>query len=144
MAAQGANLLPNILLIEDDPADHAIVRRFVEDGLLRAQLSIATSGDEAFSLLEGNGQHPDLILLDLNLPGLSGHDVLRRLRSMPKTKTTPVIVLSTSENEKDIVRSYELGANCYVPKPVTLEEFYRVVREINDFWFDVAKLPSRL
>ena len=141
---------PVILLVEDDEADQEIVRRVAEQGATKARLEIVSSGQEALDYLlrEGGFKNPDdaptpsLVLLDLNMPGLSGLDVLERIRSRKSTKSLPVIVLSTSDQETDIVMSYELGANSFLTKPVKFDEFVRVIRELDAYWFDLAVLPS--
>jgi CheY-like chemotaxis protein len=131
------NNKPIVLLADDDTADQEIFRRLVEQGVLRAELKIARSGEEALELLEKDGRTPDLILLDLNMPGFGGHETLIKLRKTDATRTTPVIVLTTSDSETDIIKSYELGANSFITKPISFEEFARVVREVDEYWFDI-------
>ena len=113
---------------------------------MRNNLHVARDGVEAMEFLHREGQHtsavrPDLILLDLNLPRMDGREVLVEIKSDPKLKTIPVVVLTTSRSEQDVLRSYELQANCYITKPVDLEQFMAVVKSIEDFWFTFATLP---
>ncbi len=142
---------PIILLVDDDKADQEIVRRIVEQGATSAQLEIVSSGQEALDYLSRPGPYkdsksppPNLVLLDLNMPGLSGLDVLARLRGKKITRSLPVVVLSTSDQESDIVQSYDLGANSFLTKPVKFDEFIRVIRELDEYWFDLAVLPPPL
>ncbi len=137
-----------ILLVEDDVREQEIVRRIVDQGATSARLQIVSSGQEALDFLRHEGAYasskpapPDLVLLDLNMPGLNGIETLKNIRSYPKTKLLPVIILTTSERESDIIKSYECGANSYITKPVEYEKFIRVIREVDQFWFDVASLP---
>ncbi|MEO1135326.1 MAG: response regulator [Pseudomonadota bacterium] len=140
---------PTVLLVEDDAADQEILRRAVSEGVLRADLRIVSDGADALAYLSQEGGYasrenapkPDLVLLDLNMPGLSGHEVLARLRAKSETRTLPVVVLTTSDSDQDIVKSYELGANSYITKPVNFQDFVRVVRELDEYWFDYVALP---
>jgi len=116
------------------------------EGKIRNELHVASDGVEALRFLRredqyGHAQCPDLILLDLNLPKKSGREVLQEIKTDPKLKFIPVVVLTSSKAEEDIVKSYDLHANCYVTKPVDLEQFMHVVRSIEDFWLTVVKLP---
>ncbi len=135
---------PNVLLIDDDAADQEIFERLVQKGVLDAQLQIANSGEEALEqlALKDNAQRPDLIFLDLNMPGLGGHATLAKLREAPGISTTPIIVLSTSDADADVIKSYELGANSFITKPISFDEFVRIVREIDEYWFEIVTLPS--
>ncbi len=141
---------PIVLLIEDDLADQEIFKRAVGQGVMRADLHIASGGEEGLDYLHRKGDFappaaapaPDLILLDLNMPGLSGLETLARIRSNKDTRAVPVVVLTTSDSESDVVQSYELGANSYVTKPVRFEEFVRVIGELDEYWFDHVVLPS--
>lgn len=143
------NTTPVILLVEDDLADQEIINRIVSEGATSAKLEIVSNGQEALDYLKGEGDYappnsppkPDLVLLDLNMPGLSGFDVLTQIRKHPPIKLLPVIVLTTSDRESDIVQSYERGANSYLTKPVSYDHFVRIIREIDEFWFDIAVLP---
>ena len=138
-----------ILLVEDDPGDVLITREALDDGKIVNTLDVAVNGEDALAFLRREGQHadaqrPDLILLDLNLPRLSGAEVLQEIKSDEALRSIPVVVLTTSSAEEDIVRSYRLHANAYVTKPVDLEQFLSVVRQIDAFFFSVVRLPSRL
>lgn len=134
-----------ILLVEDNPGDVELVREALSEGKIRNELHVASDGVEAMRFLKTNGkpaeQCPDLILLDLNLPRKNGREVLQEIKSDPDLKFIPVVVLTSSKAEEDIVKSYNLHANCYVTKPVDLEQFLKVVRSIEDFWLTVVKLP---
>ena len=140
---------PVILLVEDDVADQEIIKRVVSTGATSATLQIVSDGQEALDYLKREGAYtspgsapkPDLVLLDLNMPGLNGFEVLTEIRKDPSVRLLPVIVLTTSDQESDIVQSYERGANSYLTKPVSFDEFVRVIREIDEFWFDLAVLP---
>jgi two-component system, chemotaxis family, response regulator Rcp1 len=136
-----------ILLVEDSPADVDLTREALEDAKVRNNLSVVADGVEALAFLRREGRHarapyPDLILLDLNLPRKDGREVLAEIKADPKLRRIPVIILTTSEAEQDIVASYNLHANCYVSKPVDLEQFIRVVKSIEDFWLAIVKLPG--
>ncbi|MBF0496985.1 MAG: response regulator [Deltaproteobacteria bacterium] len=137
-----------ILLVEDDPADVDLTQEAMESSKIKVNLHVVNNGVEAMDFLRGQGRfatapHPDLILLDLNMPKKDGREVLAEIKADDKLKLIPVVVLTTSQAEEDILRSYDLGANCYISKPVGLIEFSRVVRSIEDFWFTVVKLPAR-
>jgi CheY-like chemotaxis protein len=138
-----------ILLVEDDPGDVLITREAFEDGKILNTLDVVGNGEDAIAFLRGEGSYaeaerPDLILLDLNLPRLSGAEVLAEIKADDLLHSIPVVVLTTSSAEEDIVRSYHLHANAYVTKPVDLEQFLSVVRQIDTFFFTVVRLPSRL
>lgn len=135
-----------VLLVEDDPADVELTREALADSKLMTNMRVVGDGVEAMAYLKKEGAYsdcktPDLILLDLNMPKKDGREVLNELKADPALKTIPVVVLTTSSSEEDILRSYNLGANCYVTKPVGLEEFMKVVDSIEGFWFTVVKLP---
>ncbi|MBF0476458.1 MAG: response regulator [Deltaproteobacteria bacterium] len=137
-----------ILLVEDDPADVDLTQEALESSKIKVNLHVAKDGVEAMDFLRGRGRFatapfPDLILLDLNMPKKDGREVLAEIKADDKLKLIPVVVLTTSQAEEDILKSYDLGANCYISKPVGLTEFSRVVRSIEDFWFTVVKLPAR-
>jgi CheY-like chemotaxis protein len=139
--------LAEILLIEDNHGDVILARRAFRDSRTANKLHIATSGEEALALLrpsggEGRAYAPDLILLDLNLPKLSGQDVLRTLKEDPDLRYIPVVVLSSSRAAQDVVQSYHLHANGYVVKPSDLEQFRDIVGKLEQFWFEVAVLPD--
>lgn len=136
----------NILLVEDDIGDVELTREALIDSKITVNLHVAKDGVEAVDYLRQIGDFteaitPDLVLLDLNLPRKDGREVLQDIKSDPDLKRIPVIVLTTSDTEEDIVRSYDLGVNCYVQKPVGMEEFIRIVRALEDFWFTIVKLP---
>ena len=135
-----------ILLVEDSPSDVDLTREALEDTKVHNNLSVVGDGVEALAFLRKEGPfadapHPDLILLDLNLPKKDGREVLAEIKADPALRRIPVVVLTTSEAEQDIVESYNLHANCYVKKPVDLDAFIHVVRSIDDFWLAIVKLP---
>jgi len=137
-----------ILLVEDNPADARLTREALREGCVANHLHHVADGVEALAFLRREGRYhdappPDIILLDLNLPRMDGREVLAELKRDPKLHLIPVVVLTTSEAEKDILRSYELHANCYITKPVDLDKFFEIVRMIEEFWLAIIKLPSR-
>jgi CheY-like chemotaxis protein len=137
-----------ILLVEDDPGDVVMTREAFQDYKLRNQLHVVNDGADAMSFLRQEGEYagrprPDLVLLDLNLPRMDGREVLEAIKSDPELASIPVVVLTTSENEDDVLRSYSLHANAYVTKPVDFERFIEVVRQIDDFFVTVVRLPRR-
>jgi CheY-like chemotaxis protein len=137
-----------VLLVEDDPGDVVLIREAFEHNKVYNALRVVPDGVEAIEFLRGEGDHdgaprPDLILLDLNLPRKDGREVLAEIKDDPEVRTIPVVVLTTSEAEEDIVRSYDLHANAYVTKPVDFDRFIEVVRQIDDFFVSVVKLPNR-
>ena len=130
-----------ILLVEDNPADVRLTQEALREGKVKNNLKVARDGEEALSYLRTTTTRPDLILLDLNLPRRDGREVLAEIKTDPKLKTIPVVVLTTSAAEIDIVRTYELHANCYITKPVDLDQFIKVVKSIDDFWLTIVRLP---
>ena len=137
-----------VLLVEDNPGDARLTREALREGKIHNNLHHARDGVEALAFLKREGEFakapmPDLVLLDLNLPRKDGREVLAEMKQDPRLRTIPVVVLTTSEAENDIVRSYELHANCYITKPVGLEQFISIVREIESFWLAVVTLPTR-
>jgi CheY-like chemotaxis protein len=137
----------NVLLVEDDPGDELITREAFEENKVRNALHVVRDGEEALDFLYRRGEHanaprPGLILLDLNLPKFDGREVLARIKADEDLKTIPVVVLTTSEAEEDIVRSYSLHANAYVTKPVDFDRFLAVVRQIDNFFVSVVRLPT--
>ena len=136
----------DVLLIEDDPGDIVITREAFKNHKIRNTLRVARDGQEGLDYLYQRGAHqgaprPDLILLDLNLPKYDGHQLLEKIKSDPEICHIPVIVLTTSAAEEDILRSYRLHANAYVTKPVGFEQFMHVIREIDEFFVQVVRLP---
>ena len=137
-----------VLLVEDSPSDAAMTIEAMHEGRIVNQVHVATDGEMAMAFLRRQGPYadaprPDLILLDLNLPRMDGREVLREVKDDPILKTIPVIVLTTSAAEGDILKSYELHANAYVTKPVAFEAFFSAVRGIEDFWLALVHLPQR-
>jgi CheY-like chemotaxis protein len=135
-----------VLLVEDSPGDVRLTREAFKDVKVHINLHVASDGAEAMAFLGREGAHsnaprPDLILLDLNLPKKDGRQVLVEIKESPTLKVIPVVILTTSASEADILRSYQLNANCYITKPVDLDEFLRVVKSIDNFWLSVVKLP---
>ena len=138
----------DVLLVEDDPGDELMTREAFEDNKIGNTLHVVRDGEEALDFLYRRGQHadaprPGLILLDLNLPKYDGREVLQRVKSDPDLSHIPVVVLTTSAAEEDILRSYKLHANAYVTKPVDFDRFIAVVRQIDEFFVSVVKLPPR-
>ena len=136
-----------ILLVEDNPADVRLTVEVLKETKVRNTLTVATDGIEALDLLRRNGRYthamrPDLILLDLNLPKKDGREVLAEIKTDPDLKRIPVVILTSSKAEEDIFKSYNLYANCYVTKPVDLEQFVKVVKSIEDFWLTIVKFPQ--
>jgi two-component system, response regulator len=132
-----------ILLIEDNPDDEALTRRALEKHDLKTHLIVAHDGQEALDYLFGRGPIPHLVLLDLKLPKIDGHEVLRRLRSDERTKMLPVVVLTSSNEERDLVSSYSLGANSYVRKPVDFNEFTEAARQLGLYWLLLNEPPPQ-
>jgi CheY-like chemotaxis protein len=136
-----------ILLVEDNPGDIRLTIEALRECRILNNLTIAENGEEALQILRREGLYggaatPDLILLDLNLPRKNGHEVLADIKQEPALKHIPVVILSTSGADQDIARSYELHANCFISKPVDLEQFMAVVRSIGNFWFTIVTLPT--
>jgi CheY-like chemotaxis protein len=140
--------LVSVLLVDDDPGDVLLVREAFEDHKVGNLLSVVSDGVEAMQYVRREGAYasvarPDLILLDLNLPRKSGIEVLSEIKGDPLLATTPIVVLTTSEAEEDIVRAYKLHANAYITKPVGFEQFSQIVHQIDDFFIGLVKLPPR-
>ena len=136
-----------ILLVEDNIGDVRLTQEALREGRVKNNLSVARDGVEALEFLRRQGPHvnaprPDLILLDLNLPRKDGRGVLADIKDDASLRTIPVVVLTTSSAELDILKSYSLHANCYITKPVDLDQFVKVVRSIDDFWLTIVRLPS--
>jgi len=137
-----------VLLVEDSPGDVRLTQEAFRDANRSIHLQVASDGVEAMAFLRREGAHvqalrPDLILLDLNLPKMDGREVLARIKAGDRLKTIPTVILTTSDAEADIVKSYQLQANCYLTKPVQFDEFASLVRSINDFWLTRVKLPQQ-
>jgi chemotaxis family two-component system response regulator Rcp1 len=138
----------DILLVEDSPEDVDLTREALSEGRFLNVLHVAKDGVEAIEYLRKKGKYsaakrPDLILLDLNMPKKSGQEVLAEIKEDDDLKSIPVAVLTTSESEVDILKTYKLHANCYITKPVDLDQFIRVVKSVEDFWFSIVKLPKK-
>jgi CheY-like chemotaxis protein len=137
-----------VLLVEDDPGDVLMTREAFQDYKVHNQLHVVNDGEQAMAFLRQEGEYagrprPDLVLLDLNLPRMDGRQVLHAIKSDPELSSIPVVVLTTSEAEDDVLRSYSLHANAYVTKPVDFERFIDVVRQIDNFFVTVVRLPGR-
>lgn len=137
-----------ILLIEDNPGDIRLTEEAFKEGKIRNNLRVVTNGVKAISFLRKEGKYkkavrPDLILLDLNLPKKDGREVLAEIKNDKNLRRIPVVVLTTSKAEEDIVRSYDLHANSYITKPVDMDDFIGIVRSIEEFWFNIVKLPPQ-
>jgi CheY-like chemotaxis protein len=136
-----------VLLVEDDPGDVLLIQEAFADNKLLNNLNVVNDGEQALAYLRREGQYdhatrPDLVLLDLNLPRKDGREVLAEVKGDEALRTIPIVVLTTSEAEEDVLRSYQLHANAYVPKPVDFERFVAIVRQIDDFFVSVVRLPS--
>jgi CheY-like chemotaxis protein len=137
----------DILMVEDNPGDARLTREALKESKVCNNLHHVRDGVEAMEFLRKEGEFgdaptPDIILLDLNLPRKDGRQVLAELKASPRLKHIPVVVLTTSEAEQDIVKSYELHANCYITKPVDLDKFVEIIRGIENFWLSIVKLPQ--
>ncbi|MDH5693909.1 MAG: response regulator [Gammaproteobacteria bacterium] len=147
---RNSSTIVNILLAEDNPADQELTRRVFEDSKVANQLFVVSDGVEAMEFLHNIGKYsdskqfstPDVILLDINMPKKDGKEVLAEIKNDPKLASIPVIMLTTSEHQKDIFESYKLGVNAYIAKPVDIEEFMRVVSSLENFWLKTAELPG--
>ena len=146
MTKRGMGRPVEILLVEDNPDDVALTVEALREGKIANNLNVAENGVVALEFLRRKGKysdapHPDIILLDLNLPKKDGREVLAEIKADAQLKHLPVVVLTTSRAEQDILKSYRLHANCYVTKPLDFDEFTSIVHSIEDFWFTVVKLP---
>jgi CheY-like chemotaxis protein len=135
-----------ILLVEDNPGDVRLTREALKDGKIRNNLSVVMDGEEVMVYLHKEGKYkdaprPDLILLDLNLPKKNGREVLAEIKTDPNLRRIPVVILTVSKADEDIIKSYDLHANCYIIKPVNLDRFIKVVKSVEDFWLTIVKLP---
>jgi CheY-like chemotaxis protein len=138
----------DILLVEDNPGDVRLTRELLKESKIHNNLTVVDNGEDALNFLRRGAKYPhaappDLILLDLNLPRKSGVEVLGSIKSDPELRRIPVVVLTSSKAEEDIAKTYDLHANCYISKPVGLEQFAAVVKSIDDFWLSIVKLPTR-
>jgi two-component system, chemotaxis family, response regulator Rcp1 len=136
-----------ILLVEDNPGDVELTREGLADGKVHNNLHVAGDGEEAMACLRREGKYadmplPDLILLDLNLPRKDGREVLAAIKADEALKHIPVVILTSSQADEDILRSYRLHANCYISKPIRFSEFVKVVQSIQEFWFAIVALPT--
>lgn len=136
-----------ILLVEDNEADIRLTRESIKEAKIHNNLYVTRDGEEAMEFLYKKGDYkdavtPDLILLDLNLPKKDGREVLKEIKKDKTLSHIPVVILTTSEAEKDIIKSYKLHANCYVKKPMGIDQFVEVIKAIENFWFTIVKLPS--
>jgi CheY-like chemotaxis protein len=135
-----------ILLVEDSPGDVRLTREALKDAKMHINLHVASDGIEAMAFLNREGEYadvprPDLILLDLNLPRKDGRQVLEEIKVNPALMTIPIVILTTSASDEDVLRSYRLHANCYISKPVDLDGFLKVIKSIDNFWLSIVKLP---
>jgi chemotaxis family two-component system response regulator Rcp1 len=147
-AIRGKRMPLHVLLVEDSPGDVRLTQEAFRDANPSITLHVATDGVEAMAFLRNEGAYassprPDLILLDLNLPRMDGREVLAQIKGDADLKSIVTVILTTSESEADIVKSYQLQANCYLSKPVQLDDFESLVKSIDDFWLTKAKLPSQ-
>ena len=136
-----------ILLVEDNPGDIRLTQETLKEFELRSNIRVARNGEEALAFLRcegpyGDAVRPDLILLDLNLPKKNGHEVLAEIKADEKLRRIPVVVLTTSRAEQDVIRAYDLHANCYITKPVDLDQFGTAIRALLEFWVKIVKLPT--
>jgi chemotaxis family two-component system response regulator Rcp1 len=132
-----------ILLVEDNEGDIVLTQEALKDGRIKNWIVIARDGVEALAMLDSGEELPDLILLDINLPKMNGLEVLTAIKTDPRLKSIPVIMLSTSDEQNDILTSYNNYANCFITKPVDFNRFINVVRTIEEFWISIVKLPKK-
>ena len=135
-----------ILLVEDNPGDVRLIKEVFKDAKIYNTMQVAYDGEAAMEILQrndGNTSFPDLILLDLNLPKKDGREVLREIKGDDYLKCIPVVILTTSNAEEDLIETYKMNANCYITKPVDLDQFINVVKSIENFWLSIVKLPTR-
>ena len=147
MMSAGHGRPVEILLVEDSPGDARLTREALREGTVRNHLHVATDGAEALAFLRQAGTYaaaprPDVILLDLNLPKKDGREVLAEIKADHDLRRIPVVILTTSQDERDILRAYELHANCYITKPVDLDQFIAVIQSIESFWLTIVTLPE--
>ena len=138
----------DILLVEDNPGDVRLAEEALKDSKIKNNLYVANDGEQAIDFLRQVGEYagkpkPDIILLDLNLPKKDGREVLAEIKNDDNLKVIPVVVITSSQAEEDILKSYHLHANCYIKKPLDMDQFEKIVKTIQDFWFTIVKLPPR-
>ncbi|MGE5406511.1 MAG: response regulator [Methanosarcina sp.] len=138
----------DILVVEDNPGDARLIREILNENSLYSSLNIVNDGVEAMAFLNNEGKFsaapkPDLIILDLNLPRKDGREVLAEVKAHEELKHIPIVIMTISQAEEDILKTYKLHANCYITKPIDLTEFIKVIKSIEDFWFSVVKLPPK-
>jgi CheY-like chemotaxis protein len=138
----------DILIVEDNPGDARLIKEVLNDNKVYNSLYIVNDGVEALNFLHNKGEYqnvprPDIIILDLNLPKRDGREVLAEIKADEELRYIPVVIMTISQAEEDILKTYKLHANCYITKPIDLNEFIRVVKSIEDFWFSVVKLPAK-
>ena len=136
-----------ILLVEDNPGDVRLTEEALNESKLLLNVHVVGDGVEALAFIKREGNfsdapHPDLILLDLNLPRMDGHEFLSKIKDDPDFRRIPVVILTVSKSEEDIFKTYDLHANCYITKPVNMEQFGKIVKSVEDFWFTIVKLPT--
>lgn len=138
----------DILVVEDNPGDARLIKEILNENKLYSSLNIVNDGVEAMSFLHNEGKinpspKPDLIILDLNLPRKDGREVLAEIKADEELKHIPIVIMTISQAEEDILKTYKLHASCYITKPIDLNEFIKVIKSIEDFWFSVVKLPPK-
>lgn len=138
----------NILLVEDNPGDVRLTVEALKEAKMHNKLSVATDGVDALDMLHQRGEYgdqplPDLILLDLNLPRKGGREVLAEIKDDPVLRRIAVVILTTSASEEDVIKTYDLHANCYITKPVDLDQFIKVISAVENFWLTIVKLPPK-
>ena len=139
----------DLLYVEDDPGDVALTQEVLQEAKIRVNLHIVNDGYTALKFLRKEDEYkeaarPDLVLLDLNLPGMNGRELLFEIKKDERLKSIPVVILTTSDADEDIIKTYTLGASCYVTKPVGLQEFSKMVERIENFWFTIVKFPPKM
>ncbi len=147
MSSHSNGRLVEILLVEDNPGDVRLTKEAMKEGKIRNNLSVASDGVEAMAFLRREGKYadaprPDVVLLDLNLPKKDGRSVLKEIKEDPNLRRIPVVILTSSKADEDVLNSYDLHANCYVTKPGDLEQFIDVVKSVEGFWLQIVKLPK--
>ena len=146
MLSTASATLVHILLVDDDPGDVRLTMEALRESKLYIECNVASDGIEAMDFLHRDGEHvsaqrPDLILLDLNMPRKDGREVLAEIKADPELKRIPVVMLTTSQADRDVLMAYNLGVNCYITKPVDFDQLAKVVRALENFWFTIVRLP---